>query len=186
MNKKQVFILAVLAIVIFALGAQLATAQPVEIRVGDTLINLFPLVISSKAAEAPPGVLYVFPSTTKTDGDPGGRDVMGDICFTEDPDSHFCSLHEIEHAWVETGIYFTTPYTETWVDYPKELGTYYPDSSTGLINPSAWAHWDENCNGWMDNTEVGMGMMIDIARTVRKRFCNYSRPIACCKQMPDL
>jgi hypothetical protein len=95
MNKKQIFVFAVLAVLIFALGAQLAAAQPVELRIGNTTISFLPLVVTTKAADAPSGVLYVFPSETKTNGDAGGRALMNDICPNEDSQAHFCRREEI-------------------------------------------------------------------------------------------
>jgi hypothetical protein len=117
MNKKQIFIFALLAVLIFALGAQLATAQPVEVRIGNTVIHFFPLIFSTKAADAPSGVLYVFSSTVTTDGDAGGRPGMGDICFTEDPNSHFWVAnpevggdwedHDLNcYSWLENDILY--------------------------------------------------------------------------------
>ena len=60
MNKKHIFFLSILTISIFILGAYAAKAETVSIRIGNMQISYLPLVITSKAAEAPPGVLYVF------------------------------------------------------------------------------------------------------------------------------
>lgn len=50
MNKKSVLLLAVLAVFMFLLGAQAATANPVSIILGDTEIVFLPLIIRSKAS----------------------------------------------------------------------------------------------------------------------------------------
>ena len=171
MNKKYILILSILAIGIFALGAQLATAQPVEITVGNTTISFLPLIISSRAAEAPSGVLYVFSSTTLTDGNPGGRDAMQNICFSEDPDSHFCSVDEISNAWVETGVHFTYPFTDTWVDNPYLEGD--------------WIFEDRSCGSWLENSAAVQGNLIfSTARNIVGRNCSAEHHIACCKRMP--
>jgi hypothetical protein len=186
MNKKQIFVFAFLAVVIFVLGAQAATAQPVSLRVGNTVIQFFPLILSSRAAEAPPGVLYVFSSTATTDGSAGGRDDIGDICPTEDTGSHFCSLQEIENAWATTGVYFSNPFTKSWVDNPDLLGTLYPDSNGDPRN-SDWPSVGEygNCGSWSQDFSGAYGSVIDVsAVNVYYSDCDISLPVACCKQMP--
>jgi len=183
MNKKQIFVFALLGILVFALGAQLATAQPVEIRIGNTTIQFLPLIMTTKAADAPPGVLYVFPSTATMDGSAGGRDDMGDICFTQDPESHLCSLQEIENAWVTTGVHFSNSFSKSWVDNPSFLGTIYPDSSGDPRN-SSWGSVGEygNCASWSLDIAGPYGTVILASGAeIFYEDCDSELPIACCK-----
>jgi hypothetical protein len=53
MSKRHILILAVLAVCIFVLGGQLATAKPVEVKVGNSQISFLPLIFTSDA-ESPP------------------------------------------------------------------------------------------------------------------------------------
>jgi len=183
MNKKQIFVLAFLFIFIFTLGVKAATAQPVTIRVGATEIVFFPLVMRSVAAEAPPGVLYVFSSTTTTSGDAGGRDGMGDICPTEDPESHFCSLYEIENAWTTTGVFFHPTFLSSWVDLPLRLGTKQSDVD-GYVIDSLWPSMETNCMSWSSDT-LGTGThILGSAAAVSETACSDTLSVACCKQMP--
>ena len=186
MNKKHILTLSMLAIVIFVLGAYAAKAEPVSIRIGSTEISFLPLVITSKAAEAPPGVLYVFSSTATTDGSAGGRNTIGDLCPTEDPGSHFCSLQEIENAWAISGVHFSDPFPQSWVDNPTLLGTFYPDSN-GDPRTSMWTSIGEygNCASWTNDIVGAKGIIImGSAVSVFSVTCDTVLPIACCKQMP--
>lgn len=167
MEKRYILIMAVLAVGIFALGVHLATAGPVEVQIGDTTVSFLPLVMTSKAAEAPTGVLYVFPSTDPTDGYAGGRAAIEQICPDQDPDSHFCSLEEIENAIGTSGIYFENPFYAAWLD-----------------NFSTWNSETENCNGWIDNTSFDGLNIVPAARAISDAPCSTSQPVACCKQMP--
>jgi len=183
-KKKTIFIYAMLAIIIFFLGAQAATAYPVTIRIGDTEIIFLPLILKSKAADAPSGVLYVFSSTTTSDGNAGGRSLMGDICPTEDPDSHFCSLHEIENAWTTTGVYFNSAFQTSWVDVPVKLGSIHVLDS-GQYSGSVWHGQDENCGSWNSSDSDYSGRVItDNASVVGGQNCGMPVPVACCKQIP--
>ena len=186
MNKKQLLILSVLVIVIFTLGAYAAKAEPVSIRIGSTSISFLPLIIKSMAAEAPPGVLYVFSSTAATDGSAGGRNTIGDICPNENPDAHFCSLQEIENAWATTGVYFSDPFSQSWLDNPPLLGTRYPDSN-GDPKTSIWSSTGDygNCGSWSFDIAGMKGTVImDSALSVFSATCDSTLPVACCKQMP--
>jgi len=189
MKRKNIIIFAALAVIIFFLGAQAATANPVSIRIGDTEIIFLPLILRSKAADAPSGVLYVFPSTTTTDGDAGGRSLMGDICPTEDPNAHFCSVHEIENAWSTTGVYFHSSFQQSWVDYPTNLGTKVIKSDYNNAD-SSWAsdspnYKRGNCWGWTNNADDKYGVAIrDYAVTLESLSCDEALPLACCKQVP--
>jgi hypothetical protein len=167
MNKKYILILSILAIGIFALGVHLATAGPVEVQIGDTTVSFLPLVMTSKAADAPSGVLYVFWSTDTTDGYAGGRSAIGQICPSQDPDSHFCSLQEIENAIGTSGVYFENPFSDAWLD-----------------NFSTWQSETENCNGWINNTSFDGQTIIAAARAPSTASCSTDQPVACCKQMP--
>ena len=172
MHKKHIFIFAVLAIVIFALGTQLATAKPMKLEIGNTEISLFPLILTTKAADAPSGVLYIFSSSITTDGGIGSRSEMNDICPSEIPDSHFCRLEEIENAWVTTGVYFENYLPESWVEY-------FSDSVGN------WSQANDNCEAWTRDTGDYSGMAILAgAQLYARRDCSQSLSIACCKQIP--
>jgi hypothetical protein len=170
MNKKQIFIFAVMAIVIFALGAQLATAQPVELRIGSTTISFLPLIVTTEAAEGPSGVLYVFPSQAKTQGNPGGRSKMNDICPSEDSQAHFCRWEEIDNAWVTTGVYFTSVFTNSWVEYIPNL---------------IWEEEYTNCSGWESSDFNDLWRIItQNAKFVDQSSCQELWSVACCKWIP--
>jgi hypothetical protein len=124
----------------------------------------------------------VFPSTTTTNGDTDGRDGMGNICFTDDPDAHFCSLYEIENAMITTGVHFQNSFVESWVDIPGILGT---RTGTETYVPSSWQHTANNCSawGWPDGAYNGH-TLDDDAKNVTNSSCDTVLPVACCKQMP--
>ena len=117
--------------------------------------------------DGPSGVLYVFPSTATTNGYPGGRSVIGDICPTEDPDAHFCSQEEIENAWGTTGVYFNNPFPQSWVDY-------YTTWEAGVAS---------NCGGWNLDSTTGKAIQENVSYAVPVS-CVFNQPVACCKQMP--
>jgi hypothetical protein len=172
MNKKYIVILAVLAVAIFAFGAHFATAGPVEIQVGETTISFLPLIIHSKAADAPPGVLYVFNTGAETSGNIGGRSIMGEICTNEDPESHFCSIEEIEHARTTNGVYYLVDFAASWVDVI--------DASQG-----AWSDIGLNCAGWSSENDQHTGFVLSaFAASLDVVACDSSAKVACCKQIP--
>lgn len=171
MTKKHIFIYAVLAVIIFALGTQLASAQPVELRIGNTTISFLPLIVTTEAADGPSGVLYVFPSQARrTLENSFGRSKMNDICPSEDPQAHFCRWEEINNAWVTTGVYFTSVFTNSWIEWiPNDI----------------WAEETKNCNGWESYDTVDFGVIItENAHMVSSYPCSYDWPAACCKWMP--
>lgn len=169
MNKIYIFIFSILAVVIFILGAQAATANPVSVQIGTTTISFLPLVITSQAADAPSGVLYVFSSTATTSGNAGGRGAMNDICPSEDPDSHFCRREEIENAWITKGVYFNPSMTNSWLEY-------FPGTD--------WAMGD-NCDAWSSDSEFEYGwIIVEPAHECGTRDCNTVQAVACCKWIP--
>lgn len=172
MNKKQIFIFAVLAFAVFALGAQLATAEPVELRIGSTTISFLPFIVTTKAAEAPPGVLYVFSTGFETGGNVGGRSFMGEICTNEDPNAHFCSMEEIENARVTNGVYFLVDFVSSWVDVI--------DFSQG-----GWSDVGLNCAGWSSENDLHTGFVLSaFASSLDVVTCDSLARVACCKQIP--
>ena len=170
MNKKYILILALLAVGIFALGAHLATAGPVEVQIGDNTISFLPLIITSKAADAPPGVLYVFSSIDDTTGDAGGRSLMDQSCFNMDANSHFCNLSEINNAFSTTGVFFSPTFEISWVDNATEENLWF----TG------------NCDGWLTSDPAYDGAFIyDYGYSLGTGGgCHSTLKIACCKWMP--
>jgi len=170
MNKKHIVILAVLAVVIFILGAHAATANPLSVQIGSITISFLPLVITSQAADAPSGVLYVFSSTATTNGNPGGRLAMNDICPSQDPDSHFCRREEIENAWITTGVYFDTSMQDSWVE---------------AFYSSDWSEGANNCDAWTYETSGDNGhAIVNGAHSLTSRTCDTILAVACCKWMP--
>ena len=177
MNRK-VFTLIMFAVLVFLLGARAATAQWISLPKASEIVNsissFLPIIFNtdsdtSVTSGIPPGVLYIFPSTATTDGAAGGRSAIQQICPSEDPDAHFCSVYEIENAWATTGIFFSDPFPQSWVEKPDEDW-----SSTGL-----------DCSGWWNNSSTSGGAAIHInARFMDNMHCNTALPVACCKRIP--
>jgi hypothetical protein len=170
MSKKYIVILAVMAVGIFALGVHLATAGTVEVQIGDTTISFLPLVMTSKAADTPPGVLYVFNAGYETNGDVGGRSLMGEICTNADPESHFCSMEEIENARVTNGVYFLVDFNASWADVVE-------------INTGGWSS-GLNCSGWTSDAGEGGFILSSFASSLDFVTCDNTADVACCKQIP--
>jgi len=72
--------------------------------IGNMEISFLPLIITSRTADVPPGVLYVFSSTDNTKGNGGGRVSMGEFCYADDPESHLCTYQDIKEAANTMGI----------------------------------------------------------------------------------
>jgi hypothetical protein len=174
MNRK-VFTLIMFTVLVFLFGARAATAQwislPKASELGNSVTSFFPVIFKSStvvSASPPSGVLYIFPSTATTDGDAGGRSGIHQICPSEDSDAHFCSVNEIENSWDTTGIFFSDPFPDSWVEKTDEN----------------WAG-SVDCSGWKNNTSSVYGASIESnARLLDNTNCNTTLPVACCKQIP--
>ena len=73
-----------------------------------------PLIITSRAADVPPGLLYVFSSTDVTLGNAMGRSNLMTFCFADDPESHPCTYNELSESAKTMGIYYQYPIETTW------------------------------------------------------------------------
>jgi len=185
MNRK-VFTIISLAVMMFLLGTWAATAQVFSVSAdfldGIGFSSFLPIIFSIEGGGPPSGVLYVFNSTATTDGNAGGRSSIMHVCSSADPGAHFCSLHEIESAWVTTGIYFSDPFNKSWVDFPTSLGTLRQSDVFPVA--SVWSMGSENCLAWTEGT-IGEGKTIaESARYVGNTACNVPLPVACCKYIP--
>ena len=122
-GKYKILIAILVGILIFMFGVGSASANLIKFP----SINLgafLPLVMknySGTETGTTSDALVVFSSAATTDGDQG-RSGMNAICMSEDPEAHFCSLVEIETAWMNGGVRFEHPFNRAWVDY-VQLGT---------------------------------------------------------------
>ena len=97
---------------------------------------------------------------------------MQNLCYAEDPDSHFCYLQEIEDTWPNTGVHFSNPFPESWVDNPDLSGI-------------TWDAEENSCDSWLTNTSGSRGAVIyETAETPGITDCDQVLPLACCKWMP--
>lgn len=145
------------------------------------------LVIGSFAGRAADS-LYVFPSTTTTNGDAGWRSGTALICEATDVDSHPCSVEEIEKAWIETGVKFETfSIPAAWVD-TAILGTLASNYDTST--PSDWSGGSAgsppwNCEGWTSASSSAYGsIIVQSGRDRVNDSCDTVWPVACCKRLP--
>jgi hypothetical protein len=194
--NKRVFLIVSIAVLMFTLGV-MASSMNLVASAGDILDEtriaaLLPIVFRNHPAPdvpdaEPPGVLFVFPSTVTTDGNAGGRSSIMEICPETDPDSHFCSVYEIESAWASTGVVFADPFTNSWVDFPKRLATILPFPTGASYPLSEWRSLDYDCSSWTNNsgTSGNEGSYIfNNASGMSQTACSNDYPIACCKRIP--
>jgi hypothetical protein len=172
MNRK-VFTLIMFAVLVFLLGARAATAQwislPKASELGNSISSFFPIIFKNYSATSanPHGVLYVFSSTSTTDGDAGGRPGMNTICSNEDSLAHFCTVSEVENAFKSNGVYFATPIHKSWVDTPLAM--------------SSWSDDYENCSAWTSASSAFGKAINHMASHVVDEQCNQNIRVACCK-----
>jgi hypothetical protein len=197
MNRK-IFTIIILAVMVFFLGAT-ANAyglMPVETLVpGDLDVAAFlPLLAKNYSASGGlSGTLLVFSTDANTTGSGGGRSGMNFKCTDQDPESHFCTLPEIENAMMTSGVRFSTPFVEAWVDNPS-LGTVITHQVDGTAHISVWQH--NNCVGWNINLNTqfgtvifdnGVGLSIELDPGTGQpspRPCDLNRRVACCRWVP--
>jgi hypothetical protein len=149
---------------------------------------------SSDAPDSSPSIssiLQVFASSTTYNGaGPSGygRAAMHASCRLEDPDSHFCSLQEIETAWQEGGLDLLLN-GQAWID----------NAVTGTIDPgytgdfTLVSHWyggsgvgdhPYNCLAWTNSTNPARGLILnDGSISPAVEACDDIHPIACCKRV---
>ena len=111
---------------------------------------------------------------------------MHKLCHDEDPEAHFCSVYEIEHAWSTTGVYSQHPFDYSWVSSPYTFGTLTLSSTTGRpIVDSTWENGDENCYSWeSENNSHFANIVTASANDLTFGYCSDSHAIACCKWVP--
>jgi hypothetical protein len=185
-NMVKIFVSTFLVALLFMslLGAGLATAGVLK-NISGSLSGFLPIVMSrSPAAVTSSEALIVFSSQATTNGDAGGRTGMNDICENEDPSSHFCSMEEIELAWLERGVRFET-FTGAWLD-SHQAGTLIKSYATGQDTVSHWGR-NYNCGGW--TSTVGWSMYIYEGGSALNWegndgtpiYCTEVHPVSCCK-----
>jgi hypothetical protein len=188
MNRK-IFTILSFAVLMFLLGTWAATAQvfPVTADFLDDLefSSFLPMIYTEDTtADLPCGVLHVFSTGAKTNGNVGGRAEMHQFCYNEVPDSHFCSLHEIENAMATSGIFFHPEFEDSWVDFLPALGTLVLSIETGEPAASSWYSGD-NCYSWESDYDSQYGTIIlNHAKDLTKVFCDSETSVACCKRIP--
>jgi hypothetical protein len=171
----------------FLLGAGIATAGVIR-YVSANLSSFLPIMMNKSTATIPSstGPLFVFSSLATTDGTAGGRSGMNDICASEDPDSHFCSLNEIEYAWMIKGVKFNSNFSGAWLD-SQQLGTVIKHLATGQDTLSTWGR-DYSCGGWTSTDSWGEFILDGGARLNWEGadggiyiYCSEVHPVTCCK-----
>lgn len=136
------------------------------------------------------GTLQVFGTSTSYNGNPAtgyGRRGMHEACRLEDPESHFCSIQEVENAFRTTGVTFLT-HGAMWVDnviLGSLSDTYDGDwfaASDWYGGGSSSSDYPLNCGGWTQSTSAAYGFAINTgAISPSIAVCDSTHPIACCK-----
>jgi hypothetical protein len=195
MNRK-IFTIIILAVLFFLLGATAAASGflPIETLVpGDLDVSAFlPLLVKNYSASGGlNGTLVVFSTAASTNGSAGGRAGMNDQCLLEEPDSHFCTLSEIENAMMTGGVRFRSPFVEAWVDNPG-LGTVLTHQIDGAYHDSRWQYG--NCQGWATNQSAYDAVILfNDATGVNtegqggiyvEAHCQEVKRVACCRWAP--
>jgi hypothetical protein len=212
--KKGLLVVVGLLVATGIFLAGLLTAQQLynPARIGDSgagasnLDNISDLEGSCQPICNQRGTLTVYQSTDHVSGRVhirnregqglSHRAAMHAICQQEDPESHFCSIQEIEHAWRTSGVYFHIPSDRydnltnySWVDDAKLgsiLDSYHEDP-----NQKAKSDWwggngeDDyplNCYAWSEDDPglKGLALSIDVA-TVEPQDCEFEIAVTCCK-----
>ncbi len=180
MTKKSVLLFGVLVLIVLVASSIRSGFFGGAFAQTPEQINL-PLILKvwqELQALGGQGVLYVFPSNMTTNGDAGGRTGMAGICEATDPESHFCMLAEIERAFVDTGVTFSSFASEIWVDN-AQLGTIYNNYSGS--RDSNW--YAESCSGWTHSGGYGI-TILNHGSDEGTEICASSLPVACCKRSP--
>jgi hypothetical protein len=172
MNKKLVYLLVIL-IILLVVGVSSVAAQNItqKVKSGDNtsaspegFLPLILMTLADQVGQDTPPKLFIFSSTAMTDGNGNGRRGMFEICHSEDPESHFCSMHEIDNALKATGVNFSPDLSDSWVD-----------------RIFTWSDTD-NCSGWtnIDPNQYGDQILAD-ASNIKQELCADVQPVACCK-----
>ena len=141
---------------------------------------------------SPHGTLTVFASTTTTTAAPtDARAGMGALCRLADPAAHFCTLQEINAAFMSTGVAFQAPFPATWVDFIRRSNISRPNGSDNYNTTNDYwrgaantvdPFYVQNCNGWTSTGAGAYGTIIQAgAENYLQVVCSQSYPVACCK-----
>ena len=197
---KQSFVGALLAAaLIVALGIAGAAVAQQYIPERDVnadgridAVDIQQVASSWNTSGSPRGTLTVFVSSATTSAAPAdARAGMGALCLQDDPTAHFCTLQEIDAAFMSTGVVFQAPFPAAWVDQirrstlsrPNGADTYTTtiDYWRGAANTSD-PFYVQNCNGWTSTSAMGYGTVIQAgAENYTQVLCSQSYPVACCK-----
>ena len=184
MNRRTMLILTIILLLIFTVAIDGSSYLLPSLAAGPSYINL-PIVIRQDTTliDAPAGALAVFSSTATTNGNAGGRTEMNAICSAVDPEAHFCTLMEIENAFLYNGVFFVAPYSEAWVDRHYQLGSIIANTSDVRVTASDWMN--QNCQGWATDITVERASVItENAVATTSLDCSATRPVSCCKWGP--
>jgi|GEM_PF-6973347 len=186
MSKQSVLLFVVLVLIVLVASIIRpgffggVSAQPTE--------NIYlPLIMKAlQALQGANGTLFVFPSSSTTNGDAGGRSGMAAICEATDAESNPCTIEEIENAWIETGVKFAPFAGEIWVDNAK-LGTLvsFYDTPPGSEWAGSSSPGPRNCNGWTSTSGTGFGLTLaSNGQDINLEYCDANIAVACCKRSP--
>ncbi len=135
------------------------------------------------------GTLVVFGTSEDYTGAnaPGyGRLGMHNACRSEDPESHFCSIQEIENGFRTTGVTFMT-HSALWVDNVI-IGSLSDTYDGNWVGVSDWAGGNGssdhplNCSAWRQENATYWGLSVNTgAISPSLGPCSSAHPIACCK-----
>jgi hypothetical protein len=188
MSKRSVAFVGVLILMVMIGSAVIGAVSGIASRSSANGPSKVFLPLVMKAMKLIPtsgsGVLYVFPTTTTTAGSPSAwRAGMHDICIVEDPESHFCSLEEIEHAWVTTGVQFEHMPSVSWLDTASLATLVDPVNGTSEWNITVGSK--ANCDGWRSTDPADEGtILMGNGLGPYTENCDVVLPVACCKHLP--
>lgn len=155
-------------------------------------VDIQQVASSWNTSGSPRGTLTVFASSATTGAAPAqARAGMGDLCRLDDPDAHFCTLQEINAAFMGSGVRFQTPFPAAWVDFIRSSTISRPSGSDSYSTTNyGWRgvgnttdpFYVQNCNGWTNTAAGSYGTIIQAnAENYAQTTCNLSYPVACCK-----
>lgn len=189
-DRIRTLTIILIAALIFMLGVEAANAGWLTIP-EDWVSSFLPITMKEASAETTTSrPLSVFSTIATTTGNAGGRTGMNQMCMSQDPDSHFCNLAEIDVAWINRGVRFLPPLNRAWVDNPS-LGLAITYQATGAAATEKWSQGFV-CNGWITGDDSAEGIWIDdnaiginIEMSPTGQYihapCDQVHHVACCK-----